>query len=209
MLIPKERKKIFEIFLKDPYNEIHLRKIARLSSVSLTNVHNTMNSLAKDSMFIKKDISNMSLFKADICNESLLKVFESLELEKRQDFYNKNKNIARLLQKYTQSIINLSGKKIQLVVLFGSVARSQWDKKSDIDILAVSPEKKNGITAVLDKAKTEVSPLLQINPVSTSIEKFQEGIRKRTEFYNELWNDRIILYNEFLFWQLVKEGAER
>ena len=93
-----------------------------------------------------------------------------------------------------------------LVVLFGSVARNEWTKSSDIDILAVSSNKDNEVIGVLNKAKIDVSPLLEIRPISTTIEKFTEGLKKKTEFYHELWNDRIVLYNEALFWQLVKEG---
>ena len=94
------------------------------------------------------------------------------------------------------------------MVLFGSVARGEWVKGSDIDILAVSSNKDSDAINILNKAKIDVSPLLEIRPVSTTIEKFTAGLKKKTEFYNELWNDRIVLYNESLFWQLVREGNE-
>ncbi len=148
----------------------------------------------------------MSFFKPNLENETLLKVFEFLELERKKEFYNKNKKIARLLQKYTQDIINLSNKKIQLVILFGSVARGKWSKGSDIDILAIVSEKEKDVIAALNKGKIDVNPLLEIRPISTTVNKFTEGFSKKTEFYEELWKDRIVLYNEFLFWQLIKEG---
>ena len=150
----------------------------------------------------------MVFFKPNLENEALLKIFEYLELEKKKEFYDKNKKIARLLQKYAQDIVELSSKKIQLVILFGSVARGEWVKGSDIDILAVVSSKDNDATAALNKAKIDVSPLLEIRPISTTTEKFIEGFRERTEFYNELWKDRVVLYNEFLFWQLIKEGGK-
>ena len=107
------------------------------------------------------------------------------------------KKIARLLQKYTQDVINLSNKNIQLVILFGLVARGEWSKGSDIDILAVVSEKKKDVIATLNKGKIAVSPLLEIRPISTTVNKFTEGFSKKTEFYEELWKDRIVLYNEF------------
>jgi predicted nucleotidyltransferase len=150
----------------------------------------------------------MAFFKPNLKSENLLKIFEYIELENKNEFYDKNKQIARLLQKYTQDIIELSNKKIQLVILFGSVARGEWTKNSDIDILVVTSEKEDNISAILNKAKIDVYPLLEIRPVTTTIEKFKEGFGKKTEFYEELWKDRIILYNEFLFWQLIKEGGK-
>ncbi len=207
MLVPVRRKKILEVFLKDPFKEIHLREIARLSKVSLNNVDNSLRLFVKDNMFKRRDVSNMTFFKPSLENETLLKIFEFLELEKKKEFYDKNKKIARLLQKYTQDIIDLSNKRIQLVILFGSVARGEWTKGSDIDILVVVSEKDKDVIEALNKAKIDVSPLLEISPISTTTEKFIEGFRKKTEFYDELWKDRVVLYNEFLFWQMIKEGG--
>ncbi len=208
MLIPVKRKKILEIFMKEPFKEIHLREVARLSGVSLNNVDSSLRLFVKDNMFKRRDISNMTFFKPNFENETLLKTFEFLELEKRKEFYDKNKKIARLLRKYTQDIINLSNKRIQLVILFGSVARGDWTKGSDIDVLVVVSEKDKDVISILNKAKIDVSPLLELRPISTTTNKFIEGFRRKTEFYNELWKDRVVLYNEFLFWQLIKEGGK-
>ncbi len=206
MLIPIQRKKILEVFMSDPAKEIHLREISRLSKVSLNNVNNTLRQFVKDGLFKRREVSNMSFFKPNLDNEDLLKLFEYLELKRKREFYGKNKNIARLLEKYATNVIDLSKRQIQLVALFGSVARNEWVKGSDIDILAVSSNKDSDVINILNKAKIDVSPLLEIRPVSTTIEKFTEGLKKKTEFYHELWNDRIILYNESLFWQLIREG---
>jgi predicted nucleotidyltransferase len=196
------------VFFKDPFQEVHLREAVRLSGVSRNNVDNSMRLFVKEDMFKRRKISNMVFFKPNLENEELLKIFELLELEKRKDFYGKNKKIARLLQKYSDMIVGLSDKKIQIVVLFGSVARGDWTKDSDVDVLAVVSGKENEVTAVLNKAKTDAGPLLEIRPISTTTEKFVDGFRKRTEFYDELWKDRVVLYNEFLFWQLIREGGK-
>jgi len=208
MLIPDKRKKILEVFFKDPFKEVHLREVVRLSGSSLTNVDNSMRLFVKEDMFKRREVSNMVFFKPNLENEALLKIFEYLEIEKRKDFYGKNKKIARLLQKYSQTIVNLSEKKIQIVILFGSVARGDWTKNSDVDMLAVVSGKENEVAPVLNKAKIDAGPLLEIRPISTTTEKFVDGFKKRTEFYEELWKDRVVLYNEFLFWQLIREGGK-
>jgi len=208
MLIPAGRKKMLEVFLKNPFKEIHLREIARLSKSSLTNVDNSMRLFVKNDMFKRNEMVHSTFFKPNLENDETIKVFEFLELERRSEFYSKNKNIARLLKKYTDTIIELSNKKIQLVILFGSVARGKWTKGSDIDILAVVPDKENDIIDILNKAKIDVSPLLEIRPISTTTKKFTEGFKAKTEFYDNLWKDRIVLYNEFLFWQLIREGGK-
>jgi len=208
MLIPPGRKKILQVFLNDPFKEIHLREIVRLSKSSLTNVGNSMRLFVKSDIFKRNEMSHSTFFKPNLENEETIKIFELLELDRRKGFYAQNKNIARLLKKYTDTIVELSNKRIQLVVLFGSVARGEWTKGSDIDILAVVPDKENDIIDILNKAKTDVSPLLEIRPISTTTKKFIEGFKAKTEFYDNLWKDRIVLYNEFLFWQLIREGGK-
>ena len=208
MLIPAGRKKMLTVFLNDPFKEVHLREIARLSKSSLANVDNSMRLFVKDDIFKRRDVSSATFFKPNLENEDLIKLFELLELDRKKAFYKNNKNIARLLKKYTDAIIELSNKNIQLVILFGSVARGEWTKGSDIDILAVVSDKETEVTSILNKAKTDVSPLLEIRPISTTTKKFVEGFKGKTEFYDNLWKDRVVLYNEFLFWQLIKEGGK-
>ena len=54
MLIPPRRRKIVEVFLKDPFKEVHLREMVRLSGVSLTNVDNSMRLFVKEDMFKRR-----------------------------------------------------------------------------------------------------------------------------------------------------------
>ncbi len=207
MLIPKGRKKILEVFMANPSKEIHLREVARLSKSSLTNVDNSLRLFVKEGMFEKREVSNMTFFLPNLENGTLLKMFEVIELHRREDFYNKNKKIARLLKKYTQTIIDLSNGRIQSVILFGSVARGEWTKNSDIDILAIVAEKENDIIPILREAKKTTETLLEINSITTTRNNFAHGITCRTEFYEELWQDRVILYNEFLFWEIVNNSS--
>lgn len=208
MLIPARRIKILEVFSGDPFREVHLREIARLSKVSRSNVDVALRQFVEEGMFKKQKVSNMTFFRPVLSNGVLLKIFEYLELEKRDLFFERNKKIARLLRKYTEDLLNLSGRRIQMIVLFGSVARGEWTKGSDIDILAVVADKSEDLPNIFIKAQRDISPLLEIRPVSTTIDKFKAGFKNKAEFYGELWRDRVVLYNEFLFWQLIKEAGE-
>lgn len=83
MLIPAGRKKILTIFLNDPFKEVHLREIARLSKSSLANVDNSMRLFVKNDMFKRRDVSRSTFFKPNLENEELVKIFELLELERK------------------------------------------------------------------------------------------------------------------------------
>ncbi|MFA4815498.1 MAG: nucleotidyltransferase domain-containing protein [Candidatus Gracilibacteria bacterium] len=194
--------------MENPFHEVHLREIARLSEVSRGNVDIFLRQFVKEGMLKRRKVSNMTFFRPDLSSEPLLKIFEYLEIGKRELFFERNKKIARLLRQYTEDLLVLSGRKIQMIVLFGSVARGDWTKKSDLDILAVVADKSEELPNIFIKAQRAVSPALEIRPISTTIDKFKTGFKNKAEFYGELWRDRIVLYNEFLFWQLIKEAGE-
>jgi len=140
--------------------------------------------------------------------EYLFKVFELFEISRRKEFLSRNKKIARVLNEYTSNLIRLSSREIQMVILFGSVARGKWAKRSDLDILTATSTKDNQrkIIQIHEEAERKISHLAEIAAVNVTVDKFIKGIRSQTEFYDELLRDRIVLHNEFLFWQIIREA---
>jgi predicted nucleotidyltransferase len=88
------------------------------------------------------------------------------------------------------------------------VARGAWKRGSDIDLLTVTPRDTKATNKWFDAVRRHVEPLLDLAPVNTTIPQLTEGLRKRTVFYDEFWRDRVVLYNEFLFWQLTLEALK-
>ncbi len=208
MLLPTTKEKILKLFFKNPLLEIHQRETSRLAKISPHSAHLYLKEFVKKGLLNQRAISNMTFYKVNPESEFLFKIFEFFEMEKRERFLSGNKKIARLLTEYTKTLLKLSLREIQMVILFGSVARGDWTRRSDIDILTVTGKKnlQREISQIFEAAEKEVGSLLKIAPVSSTTEKFVEGTRKKLEFYDELWRDRIVLYNELLFWQLKREA---
>ena len=208
MYIPASKEKILKLFFIEPTREIHLREISRQANVPPHNVNKYLKEFTKDGLLERREISNMTFFKINLESAYLFKIFEVFELSCREEFLSRNKKIARLLEGYTQHLLRLSNREIQMVILFGSVARGEWAKGSDIDILTVTAAEysQRKIAKVQEDAQRKVSHLLEVVPVNVTMEKFIEGMKNKLEFYDELWRDRIVLYNELLFWQLTKEA---
>ena len=57
-----------------------------------------------------------------------------------------------------------------------------------------------------EESEKKVRPLLEICPIHMTIDKIVDGFRDKLEFYDELWRDRIILHNEYLFWEIIKSA---
>lgn len=208
MFIPKTREKILKLYFNNPNGEIHQREISRQANVVPHNVNKYLKEFIRDGLLKRREISNMTFFKINPDNEYLFKVFELFEISRRKEFLSRNKKIARVLNEYTSNLIRLSNREIQMVILFGSVARGKWAKGSDLDILTVTSKIDNQrkIIQIHEEAERKISHLAEIATVNVTVDKFIKGTRSQIEFYNELWRDRIVLYNEFLFWQIIREA---
>ena len=208
MFISQTREKILRLFFDNPELLIHQRGIARQANVAPHNANKYLKEFVQDGLLIRSEISNLTLFKINPQNDFLFKVFELFEMKRKNRFFTQNKKISRMLSEYNENLKRLSSREIQMVILFGSVARGKWTKGSDIDVLTVTTEtmEKRKIIKIHKGAEQGIDHILQISPVHITISKFIEGMRNKLEFYKELWRDRILLYNEFLFWQLIKES---
>jgi len=208
MFISRTREKILRLFFSDPELSIHQRGISRQANVAPHNVNKYLKEFVNDGLLIRSEISNLTLFRINPENDFLFKVFEIFEMDRKNRFFEQNRKISRLLDEYNENLKRLSSREIQMVILFGSVARGKWTKGSDIDVLTVTskPEEKRKIIQIQQRAAEECDHIIQISPVHITINKFIEGMRNKLEFFDELWRDRIVLYNEFLFWELSREA---
>ena len=206
MFIAKQKSKILKIFWENPFNEFHIRELTRLSKCTYSYVWSTLNRFQEEGLLNRRNAADSSFFKANLGNEMLLKVFEMFELERKKFFFENNKSISRIIDKFTQNALNDSNKQIQLIILYGSVAREKWTNESDIDILLVSVQDDNKLASIVKKAREDALSLLELSAITVDITKFSDGLHKQTEFYKTIFKDRIILFNEFLFWRIIAEG---
>jgi predicted nucleotidyltransferase len=206
MYLPAGKERVLKVFFREPWAEFHQRELARQAKVPVNNAHKYLGEFVDDGLLLRRELSNMTLFQPNWESSHLLKIFEMFEVSQREDFLARNKSIARLLMKATEIMVQESETHVQLVMLFGSVARGTWTAKSDIDLLVLASMGGTQIDKAFHKARTEVRSVLEIAPVFTTIEAAVIGFRERRAFHQKVWGDRVVLYNEFLFWQVVKRG---
>ncbi len=102
------------------------------------------------------------------------------------------------IKKFTNAIVKKHKSLIRSVVLFGSTAREQWKKESDIDIFVIlddtktkiSPHMKEDFEHEFEKIAKSFSPLLEI-----------QSPYLLTEFWNMVRTGNPIIYN------FVREGV--
>ena len=207
MYLTQGKERLLQVFFRDPWAELHQRELSRQAEVPIQNTHKYLNEFVEDDLLLRREVSNMTFFQPHWESAHLLKMFEIFEVSQREEFLKRNKSIARLLVQATEILVKESKAHVQLVMLFGSVARGTWTSKSDIDLLALASSPGSTINNALAEAKTAVQSVLELSLVFTTIEAAIAGFRERRAFHQEVWGDRVVLYNEFLFWQIVKWGV--
>lgn len=173
---------ILEYFIKEPEREFHIRELAKLTKKSPTTASKYLNKLKKEGMLISRKKLNHLLFKAN--NESVS--FKDIKLAY---------NIKKLRESGLISHLNEQFNNPEAIVLFGSFSKAENTSQSDIDILVISPLKKE---TNLTKFEKILNHKIQLFLHSNSeIEKMKE---KNKELLNNWVNGIVILG----FWEIFK-----
>lgn len=194
---------VLEVFFQNPGKERNAREVSQKSSLSYGTIYNYLNDLEKRKFLSSKKAGKSTMFKPNMSNLELLKYFEILEIRNTREFLQAHKKEKKMLD----SILK-NQEEIRLASLFGSFAREEHVKESDIDLLVVGNKKK--LEEEINKKCKDfgITKGKEINPVFTQVNEFRRGIHKKDKFYKELWKDRVILKGEHLWWRTIsKHGA--
>lgn len=137
--------KSIRYFLENPYSEVYLREFAKKTKMSVFAAKKYLDSFLKEDLIVEERKGNMRYFKANMSNLTFRQLKIALILEKIRK--------SRLIEEIKEKLPGVSS-----IVLFGSTARGEDDKNSDIDILIIGNNKSpyiSGIGGELDKKVNE------------------------------------------------------
>ncbi len=171
---------ILNLFIEEPEKQFHIRQISKLFNKSPTTISKYLKELEKKKILDSERKLNHLLFKANV--ES--KRFKQLKL---------NYNLDLL---YTSGLIDYLIKELnypKAIILFGSFAKAENISASDIDLLIISPSKReiklNGFEEKLGhKIQLFIRSKKEINKMK----------QKNKELLNN-WINGITLYG---FWEI-------
>ena len=165
------------IFLEDVNGEFHLREIARMMKKSPATVKKYLAESVKEGIVLKKKERGFEIYKANT---------ESNKYKELKKIYNKNKIIESGLLKFLVQKFN-----IPVIIVFGSYARGEDNKNSDIDFFILSEIKTN---VTLDKYEKLLKRRIQVHNFNKK--QFNELKKKNPELINSIING--IVLNGFL-----------
>ncbi len=180
---------------------VHLREISRAVNSGLPNVKRFLNILEKEKVVKKEKDANLLKFKLNE-GEKTLSYLSQIHVDKFLDLPNKIRTAIR-------DFMNELEIRPLIALIFGSYAKGNYNKNSDIDILLVfqKVEKEKEIEIFAEKISMRTNT--KISPVYVDYKNFEKNfLDKKHDFSGEIRKEVIVLlgvenyYN--LLWRFLK-----
>jgi len=163
--------RILNIFLKEPYREFYLREVASHARVSASTAKTFLDSLTIDGFLVRTERANLVLFKANI-EDPMFRHF------KIAHFLRDAKPLTKYLkQNYEKCSI----------IIYGSCARGEDDKNSDIDLLVIGRAEKVEMTAIEKRLNRTINLLVYTH------QEWEEKTKQDEAFYESIITDGLVI----------------
>ncbi len=196
-IITKNELKILNLYRKNIFLKISIRKIMKkINSKSYQRVYEAVDKLNKKNILGLEKIGNTNLISLKLSRESilLLSFLDEREADKIPNY---------------SKIINIKEISDCLILITGSYVKGNFNKKSDMDLVIIIPEKENVVSA---QKLVENMTMLFVPKIHLYVlrkKDFLEMLRSKEENYGkEIVKNKIILKNAQMFYELVKEAIE-
>jgi len=161
------RRKLLGLLLLSPDDRYHVRELARMTEIPAGSLHRELKAMADAELLIREQVGNQVLYRADRSCE----IFDELA-----SIFRKTTGLAYLLRDELDAISD----KIDIAIVFGSLASGRQNSSSDVDVLVL------GSLKLIEVVKA-LSPLSQtlkreINPIVMTSDEFSSLIGKNDRF---------------------------
>ncbi len=173
---------ILKFFIKEPEKEFHIRQLSKLTKKSPTTISKYLKGFERKGILISEQKLNHLLFKANIENIK----FKQLKLNYNLNILFDSKLIEFLVGEFNYP---------EAIILFGSFSKAENTSKSDIDLLIISPIKKE---INLEKYEKHIGNKIQL--FVHSKKEIEQMMEKNKELFNNLVNGNTI----YGFWEVLK-----
>ena len=195
--------KILTLLLDNPEKHLSIRGIARELGKSYALVYNNIEDLRREGIIVKMKAPPAQLI--TINEFTPVHILIDIEIKKKN----------KLLKQYPWTKVMLDDihsnaeQLFFILLIFGSYAKGTQTKKSDIDILIITPTKDEikDIENSVKRVYTKVSK----NLVIVDVKDFMEMLKNTEELNvsNEARKHHIILYGTEQYYQIIKKVYKR
>lgn len=196
MLIKKSHERILNLFRKDIFLSMTIRKLSIMLKKDYPSTHAAVKELSAAGIIIVKKVGN-----AKVCTISLSTlVISVLSFLDEQDAL--SKKIPNM-----QEILGFKELADDIILVTGSYAKGIQTKQSDIDLVIIT----NGKVLEKQKLIETLTALFmpKVHPIVISYADFIVMLlEKRASFAKEVFKNRLVFRNASRYYGLLKEAIE-
>lgn len=198
MLTPKQIK-IFEAFLRRPYQELTYKEIKEYSRENSNSL--LQKAIAKfiaENLVKKREVGNILLYAVNLEDSTVFSYFNLLINEKMSNLVKNSLNIIRG---------ELSNIEFISTVIFGSYAEGKQKEKSDLDIAVFVDSAKDKKECELAMKSAELKSLLELDiQIITKEEMLQMLKDKHENLGKQIAYKHLAVQNPIIFYSILAEG---
>ena len=194
----KSEYRIMELIYENP--GIRLSELIKRARVSVATANKRLDSLLSSNIVTEKKTMGgkkvlLKNFYPNLFSEEGRNVFSLIESKKKQEFFERNKDLAGPFDQLLKNI----DKKIKIILIFGSFTTYSQDKDSDLDILFLIDEKINQGILKKEIERSFVTFKHEISPRIDILSNFKnEGV------YQTIIKNHIIVKGALYYFDIVK-----
>ena len=171
LLFPKARVELFKHLLLPPTPQLHLRELARLSSLAVGTIQREVKILLSAGVIQERRDGNRLYFEADKSNP----IFQEL-----QSMTLKTTGASEVIRKAVGLIQG-----IDFSFIYGSFADGTADHASDIDLIVIGKCGLRKLSSPLREASEKINR--EINPTVYTANHFKERFKKGDAFLTQVF----------------------
>ena len=187
--------KIVSLLSRNIEKTFTINEIAKSMHEYYSFVHRIIGKLIREGVVLKTKAGKSHLCSLDTKNEKTIALIQLGEIENRDEFYSKNRELKLILEDLVESI---NSENVLTIVLFGSYAKGNQTKESDVDILILAERKFN-----IDKTTKELYAKYgkEINVLVMTPEDFKK--QKDKAIIEEMIKNHYVLHGTENFVKMV------
>jgi len=188
--------KIVDFLARNIDKKFTINELSKAIKEYYSFVHRTVSKLVKDGVISKAKAGKAYLCTLNLENEKTLALIQLGEIEKRNEFYERNKEVKLILEDFVKSVETHPS--VLSIILFGSYSKGNAAKESDIDVLILSKSSIN-----IEKTTKEMYAKYgkEINPILMTTSDFKK--QKDKAVIKEIINSHHVLHGVENFAGLV------
>ena len=174
-LFPQVRQGVLAATLTQPDKWWYLSELADRLGTSPSSLQRELSSLAASGILLHRREGTRAYFRA----ETKSPVFREL-----RQLFEKTAGLVPILEQMLKPF----GGRIQCAFVYGSVARSQEEGRSDVDLMVIGGAGLADLSAALRKAEARLGR--EVNVTAYSAEEFREKVKSRDHFLTTVLRSR-------------------